>query len=120
MKGRKSGTIKQKDGNVFKVKSAKYTSNEKSDDNKKVFGFSAEQREGLKIMREAEIAATEEESPAPASIKRQRVHERLGDLYSERLANAKSARRYTNQNNINNFLRDLYGDSNRQNDLINP
>ena len=118
MKGRKSGHIVQKDGNTFKVKSVKHN-NDKGSDNKTLFGFSAEQRQGLKLMREAELTAAEKESPAPASIKRQRVHERLGELYEDRQANARTARAYNNQHNINQFLSELYEGSTRQNDLLN-
>ena len=117
MKGRKSGHITQKDGNTFKVKSVR-CNNDKGSDNKTLFGFSAEQRQGLKIIREAELTATEEEAPAPASIKRQKVHERLGETYAERQANARTARIYNNQHNINQFLSELYEGSSRQNDLL--
>ena len=115
MNGQKTGRIQLKDGSVFKIKSVK-RSNESTNQNKKdsktIYRFTAEQLQGLKIMNTAQLSAAEEEAPAPASIKRQRVHERLGQMYKDRISEANSAHTYNNKQNIQLFLNELYGDSN--------
>jgi len=125
MNGRKTGQIKLKDGSTFKLKSVKPNREDKQSkdsvkNNKQLFGFSAEQREGLKLLHDAQQNNLNDDIPAPASVKRQRVHERLGDMYAERKANANTAHIYDNKQNVQLFLNELCGDgTSRQNDLNN-
>lgn len=87
----------KKDGTVFTIK-GKQGNRDNQSENKNTYGFSAEQLEGLRVMQQAgayradglTTEAEEIEPPAPASIKRARITERLG-----RRANAAHAEQDT-------------------------
>ena len=124
MKGRKTGSIPMQDGNTFSVRPVKHDNKSSKDKkDKKLFGFSAEQREGLKqLMQQAGATETKptEEVPGPASAKMQKMFDRIGELYNERQANPATARLYNNKNNVQEFLSALYEGNSRQNDMIQP
>jgi hypothetical protein len=73
----------KKDGTTFVLKT-KPASESNKQTSTSTYGFSAEQLEGLRVMQQlasyrAEgTSAGDDEQPAPASIKRARIAERLG------------------------------------------
>jgi hypothetical protein len=73
------GTIECKDGSMFTLQPRPAEHNA---DKKKMFGFTAQQLEGIKLMKRALTAGSieqeEADRPAPASVKRKRIHDRLG------------------------------------------
>ena len=90
MSGRRTGQITCKDGSTFEVKSRK-------PETKSMYGFSAKQIEGLRLLNELktdEQSTIEDQPAAPASVKRQRVLERLG----------KSNRAQKQEDNVQQFL----------------
>ena len=78
-----TGSITKKDGTVFVIKPKAVLDNSKQMSTS-TYGFSAEQLEGLRVLQQTTayraegLSAEEEEQPAPASIKRARMAERLG------------------------------------------
>ena len=78
-----TGSITKKDGTTFEFK-GKHNSDQDKEQTKNAYGFSAEQIEGLRVMQQASVyradgvAYDADEPPAPASIKRARIAERLG------------------------------------------
>ena len=81
----KGGSITCKDGSEFQLKNPKQS----------MYGFSAQQIEGIKLMKQAlsaeEVDYDGDSRPAPASIKRQRIQDRLGKANSSQ-AQADEAR----------------------------
>jgi hypothetical protein len=79
-----TGSVTKKDGTTFTFR-GKQDSQDKQPENN-TYGFSAEQLEGLKVMQQASAYRAdgliddgdELEPPAPASVKRARIAERLG------------------------------------------
>ena len=79
-----TGSVTKKDGTTFTFR-GKQDSQDKQQDNN-AYGFSAEQLEGLRVMQQAaayradglSTDGDELEPPAPASVKRARMEERLG------------------------------------------
>jgi hypothetical protein len=73
----------KKDGSVFTLRGKRDNQDKQASDN--AYGFSADQLEGLRIMQQATAykavgLSTEgdDEPPAPASIKRARIQQRMG------------------------------------------
>jgi hypothetical protein len=68
----KGGSITCKDGSEFQLQDTK----------QKMYGFTAQQIEGIKLVKHAltagELDSDQDEQAAPASIKRQRIMDRLG------------------------------------------
>ena len=90
MNGRRTGNITCKDGSTFEVKSKRPAEN-----NKSMYGFSAKQIEGLKLLSTATTnSSIDDQTAAPASVKRQRVFDRLGQANNA----------YKQDNNIQQFL----------------
>ena len=72
-----NGSVICKDGS----EANKYLQSTSNDTKKQLYGFSAEQMEGIKMIKQALSADREEideDRPAPASVKRQRTMDRLG------------------------------------------
>jgi hypothetical protein len=75
-----TGSIKKKDGTTFEFKGKSNDNQDKQSNDS--YGFSAEQMQGLRAMQQASAYLADgietDERPGPASVKRARMAERLG------------------------------------------